>query len=222
MEYLSPGVYVEEVPSAVQAIAGVSTSIPGFIGIVPDRVNSPFNVVTDEQIGTGDGTRIVFDLDQSPVVTDADPFEIRVNGSPVTATLSNTDGVSQVTFDAADTPASGDVITGDYRPFFLPINVGEARLCTNFSQFKDFFGNFSTDQNHNYFVHAVYGFFNNGGSSCYAIRITDPGTELAGALNAFAAIDPISLVAMPGQTTGSTPDAPNDLILTYSPSKLSL
>ena len=214
MEYLSPGVYVEEVPSAVQAIAGVSTSIPGFIGIVPDRVNSPFNVVTDEQIGTGDGSQTVFDLDQYPVVTDAGTFEIRVNGSPVTATLSNDDtatpSVSQVTFAAA--PASGDVITGDYRPFFLPINVGEARLCTNFSQFKGFFGDFSTDQNHNYFVHAVYGFFNNGGSSCYAIRITDPGTELAGALNAFAAIDPISLVAMPGQTTGSAPDTTNDPI----------
>lgn len=32
-QYLSPGVYVEEVPSAVKAIAGVSTSTPGFIGV---------------------------------------------------------------------------------------------------------------------------------------------------------------------------------------------
>lgn len=38
-QYLSPGVYVEEVPSAVKAIAGVSTSIPGFIGIVPDKIH---------------------------------------------------------------------------------------------------------------------------------------------------------------------------------------
>ena len=36
--YLSPGVYVEEVPSAIQAIAGVSTSTAAFIGIVPDTV----------------------------------------------------------------------------------------------------------------------------------------------------------------------------------------
>ena len=38
-EYLSPGVYVEEVPSAVKAIAGVSTSTPGFIGIVPNKIH---------------------------------------------------------------------------------------------------------------------------------------------------------------------------------------
>ncbi len=36
--YLSPGVYVEEVPSAVQAIAGVGTSTAGFIGLIPDDV----------------------------------------------------------------------------------------------------------------------------------------------------------------------------------------
>src|SRR2546430_16476050 len=39
--YLSPGVYVEEIPSAVQAISGVGTSTAGFIGIVPDSVNIP-------------------------------------------------------------------------------------------------------------------------------------------------------------------------------------
>ena len=39
--YRSPGVYVEEVPSAVQAIAGVSTSTAGFIGIAPDQIELP-------------------------------------------------------------------------------------------------------------------------------------------------------------------------------------
>jgi phage tail sheath protein FI len=37
--YLSPGVYVEEVPSTIQAITGVSTSTAAFIGIVPDLVH---------------------------------------------------------------------------------------------------------------------------------------------------------------------------------------
>jgi phage tail sheath protein FI len=36
--YLSPGVYVEEVPSAMKPIAGVSTSTAAFLGIVPDQV----------------------------------------------------------------------------------------------------------------------------------------------------------------------------------------
>ena len=38
-QYLSPGVYVEEVPSAIKAIAGVSTSTAGFIGVVPDKIH---------------------------------------------------------------------------------------------------------------------------------------------------------------------------------------
>ena len=39
--YLSPGVYVEEVPSAQKAIAGVGTNTVGFIGIVPDKIKIP-------------------------------------------------------------------------------------------------------------------------------------------------------------------------------------
>jgi phage tail sheath protein FI len=41
-QYLSPGVYVEEVPSAVKPIAGVGTSTAGFIGLVSDTVTMPF------------------------------------------------------------------------------------------------------------------------------------------------------------------------------------
>src|SRR5215468_5909352 len=40
-EYMSPGVYVEEVPSAVKPIAGVSTSTACFLGVVPDDINIP-------------------------------------------------------------------------------------------------------------------------------------------------------------------------------------
>jgi phage tail sheath protein FI len=36
--YLAPGVYVEEVPSAQQPIAGVGTNTVGFIGLVPDVI----------------------------------------------------------------------------------------------------------------------------------------------------------------------------------------
>src|SRR5712691_6754860 len=38
-QYLSPGVYVEEVPSSIKAIAGVSTSTPGFIGVIPNKIH---------------------------------------------------------------------------------------------------------------------------------------------------------------------------------------
>lgn len=39
--YQAPGVYVEEVPSAQQPIAGVGTNTVGFIGLVPDEIQCP-------------------------------------------------------------------------------------------------------------------------------------------------------------------------------------
>src|SRR5215510_217178 len=39
--YLAPGVYVEEVPSTQQPIAGVGTNTVGFLGIVPDEIQYP-------------------------------------------------------------------------------------------------------------------------------------------------------------------------------------
>src|SRR2546426_4907251 len=67
--YLSPGVYVEEVPSAVKAIAGVSTSTAGFIGIVPNTLVIPVDSVTDRLIGTGTGdpAKTTFDFPPPPV-----------------------------------------------------------------------------------------------------------------------------------------------------------
>ena len=41
-QYLSPGVYVEEVPSGGAPIAGVSTSIAAFVGQAADNVTMPF------------------------------------------------------------------------------------------------------------------------------------------------------------------------------------
>src|SRR6266568_1483679 len=40
-DYRSPGVYVEELPSAVKPIAGVGTSTAAFIGVVPDTITVP-------------------------------------------------------------------------------------------------------------------------------------------------------------------------------------
>ena len=40
-QYMSPGVYVEEVPSGTAPIAGVGTSTAGFVGLVPDGATMP-------------------------------------------------------------------------------------------------------------------------------------------------------------------------------------
>lgn len=52
-QYLSPGVYVEEVPSGAAPIAGVGTSTAGFIGQVADNVEMPAQPGKFEMDGSG-------------------------------------------------------------------------------------------------------------------------------------------------------------------------
>lgn len=214
-QYLSPGVYVEEIPSGIQPIAGVGTSTAGFIGVFPENsltIPVSSSLARDEQIGHGDGATTVFDLANYEVLTTAGTFEIRVDGQVVAATLSNddVDEVSQVTFAAA--PANGAVIAGDYvyeytTSTVTPVAAGEVKLCTNFSQFKKYFGGFSTNVAQRNLAHAVYGFFNNGGTRCYVVRETGTATLATSALIKFEAVDEIALVAAPGLTDSSVRSA---------------
>jgi len=289
-QYLSPGVYVEEVPSAVKPIAGVSTSTAGFIGIVANQLPIPPTSSTRTQrIDKGvDGTNQTFDLDAFPVVKTANTYQVRVGDQVVDATLNNLAEKSQVTL--TDVPPKGAVITVEYtidarrgveigtwdeitkafnlptkgnpvvtdpnwfniaigdkaetatkvqarldntidasgkvvpvatitgkvdealktkkvfadfrtfQPFKPTVPAKEPKLCTNFSEYKNAFGDFSLDQNHRQLTHAVYGFFNNGGTRCYVARVTNEN-EIAGALEAFELVDEISIVAAPGLMT---------------------
>ena len=158
-QYLSPGVYVEEVPSAVKAIAGVSTSTAGFIGVVPDKIH----------------------------------------------------------LVAKDPASAGSTKYVDFKPAAA---AGDVKLITNWTQFTKQFGDLlgdetataTTDANptvdvgHRNLANAVYGFFNNGGSRCYVVRVAGT-TDVAGVLAKFSAIDEIALVAMPGHTEDSVRDA---------------
>lgn len=89
-------------------------------------------------------------------------------------------------------------------------------LCTNFTDFKNAFvdpNNKTTDGGNGltYLSQAVYGFFLNGGTLCWVIRIagSNNGTTTAGwvdgdftqALAAFEAITGISTVAAPGMVS---------------------
>jgi len=77
---------------------------------------------------------------------------------------------------------------------------GEIKLITNFTEFKQFFGDFSKDNpEQNIFAHAVYGFFRNGGTRTYVTWVSD-AKGVDGVLNDFEAIDEISIVVAPGQT----------------------
>jgi uncharacterized protein len=57
-----------------------------------------------------------------------------------------------------------------------PLN--EPTLVTNWSQYVASFGDFTDGY---YLAHSVYGFFNNGGSTCYVVRVggASPGDETA-------------------------------------------
>ena len=134
-EYLAPGVYVEEVPSAVKPIAGVGTSTAGFIG-----VSANITRAWDPAKRTGMPARPTGEAYQQ------------------TAALS-------------------------------------PQQVNSWTEFTQKFGDIQ-DANQ-YLAHAVYGFFNNGGTRCWVTRIAAPGDDLERALQQFESIDEIAIVAAP-------------------------
>jgi len=293
-QYLSPGVYVEEVPSAVKPIAGVSTSTAGFIGIVAEVLAVPPTFSRRTQKITADGSTQSFDLDAYPVVITSDTHEVRVGNQQVAATLNNKHAEKKSQVNLLEVPPKGAVITVEYtvdarrgvelgdasktkftleteglpvvtdpnwfniaigdnaagatrfdaridntigsdgkvsaiatitqeikddqktkkvfadfrtfQPFKPTVPAKEAKLCTNFTEYKNAFGDFSLDPNHRQLTHAVYGFFNNGGTRCYVVRVTKED-DIGDALSAFELVDDISLVAAPGFTSTKTRSA---------------
>lgn len=84
-------------------------------------------------------------------------------------------------------------------------------LVTNWSQFRAAFGDFIAGA---YLAHAVYGYFNNGGGSCYVVRIGGEGqsTPAAAALpsRATASMDTIRVSALGPGSSG------NDIVVEVS------
>jgi hypothetical protein len=212
-QYFSPGVYVEEVPSAVQAIAGVGTNTAGFIGKVPDEIDIPTRIFGERFIPTS-ANQMSFTLAKAPVATEAGTFEVWVGGQLDTgASLANNNGSATLTTTLPNTtfPNKTDfkAVVVNYlhkKPFTLPFGPAIPKLCTNFSEFRKFFGDFSLDAGQNMLAHAVYGFFDNGGTRCYVARLK-VDTDLEAALTAFEAIDEIAIVAAPGMTDNTTRSA---------------
>ena len=188
-EYKSPGVYVEEIPSPIQTIAGVSTSTAGFIGVVPNSIKiAKPNPNYDPTLKQPPAK---LDTLSKPVAKGDDKSEPAKGDD-------KTDG------PPARDPVKTDAPSTDKQnlpyieePFTVQVPVNEPRLFTNFSEFRESFGNFSSDPGHNMLVHAVFGFFNNGGSRCYVARVTVPG-QVRPALERFETVDEIAIVAAPG------------------------
>lgn len=145
-QYLSPGVYVEEVPGT-PPIAGVGTSTAGFIGVVDPEAANPDGKAFEMPFRPGRP------LDPNNIV-EADRFALTPENEPV--------------------------------------------LVTNWEQFKNRFGDFHAANST--LAHAVYGFFNNGGSTCWVTRVADltDAAVVGAALRRYEAVDEIAIVAAPG------------------------
>jgi len=222
-EYLSPGVYVEEVPSAVKPIAGVSTSTAAFVGVVPDKItmveeNPDFDPTKDPTAANGAN---------SPYITWEFPYPQAEYDNAKKALDNLSDARPRRMKAGADAKAYRKA-QEDYAKASTRAGAGEMAdkgqpiLCTSFSDFKKNFGSFS--QNglpafpapggaaggagaaaaapegfQNQLAHAVYGFFENGGTRCYVMRyptladLQDPEKW-----EPLEAIDDISIVAAPG------------------------
>jgi uncharacterized protein len=132
-------------------------------------------------------------------------------------------GVVPATVKLPDQPGK---FGADGKPLPYSLSVPEkAILLTSWEEFKRNFGDFQAmpagggdgggavtswvaddATAYQYLQHAVYGFFNNGGTRCWVIRVLGIA-DLEGAdavkkqLNRFATIDEIALVLVPGATT---------------------
>src|SRR3954469_13278825 len=127
--YLTPGVYVEEVPSANKPIEGVSTSIAAFVGLAPGcPVNTPMRISNWTQFA-------------------------KIYGDP-------------------NEPDNGPFMAGAY------------------------------------LAHSVYGFFQNGGSLCWIVRVGADGAAQAprAALPAATdkAVEALRAIALPEATGAVT------------------
>lgn len=154
--------------------------------------------VKGEVVGKGDGTKTVFTLSRYPV--DSQGVVVMVGGKASEGSITvNNDSqkkVSTITLSAS--PAANTQITVDYYP--LSVAAGDVQLCTNFTEFKKSFGDFSTVEGQSYLAHAVYGFFRNGGTRCFVTWVSAE-SGIGSALEDFAAIDEIAIVAAPGCTS---------------------
>jgi phage tail sheath protein FI len=247
VSYFAPGVYVEEVPSAQQPIAGVGTNTAAFIGIVPDEIEVPVpNEDYDPQLaavargGDDESTRKVDSLQAAIKELEANLSKAKGEASELDEQLKaeglsaarkrelearkkakeqeRQDGEARIAAKKDElaklksTPPADEKVTKPYvlEKVKIPVEAGRTKLCTNFSEYTQYFGTFSADDpahpgqakypGHRALTHAVYGFFKNGGTRAFVARLrSDNAAEMDKALEACESIDAVAIIAAPGQ-----------------------
>ncbi|WP_326533848.1 phage tail sheath C-terminal domain-containing protein [Pseudorhodoferax sp.] len=106
------------------------------------------------------------------------------------------------------------VLRYEPQPFTVDVPAGQAKLCTNFSEYQARFGGWSAYDaaqvpldsqhvvlnGHQILSHAVFGFFNNGGGRAFVVRVRRDSLklDLEQALKALESVESVALVAFPG------------------------
>lgn len=227
--YLSPGVYVEEKPSEIKPIAGVGTSTAGFIGFFPDKLDIPLpnpdydptkspspqpggarprgggataggaaaGSAASPGGGGATGASSSSEANSPYIMTQfpADP-EAEVKRARERAKKAKQDEDKAEKETRAAVKESNDAVA----------ESGEVKLVTNFTEFQKYFGGFSTKEEHRNLAHAVYGFFQNGGTRCWIGR-GKAAAEIDAILKKFEGIDEIAIVAAPGWTKDGVREA---------------
>ena len=156
--------------------------------IAGDYFALPTNlVVHKEKVGLGNASATTFPLAAYPAWVGAGLFAIYTGttddytkatvATGATITVDDVNQVAQVVFTSP--PASNTTIWANYivQPTFRPLKK-QVKLCTSFSEYRKYFGDFSADPDHNILTHAVYGFFHNGGSRCY-VGVIDSDAKIS-------------------------------------------
>ena len=106
--------------------------------------------------------------------------------------------VAPISGVGTSTPAFIGVWADAAQPDPKVVPIQTVVKVTNFTEFSDSFGGFTTTNDaQNYLAHAVRGFFTNGGTACYVIRAKDEIT-VKEALGKLEAYDDIAMIAAPG------------------------
>jgi len=211
--YLTPGVYVEEEPSAYKPIAGASTSTACFLGIVPDTLQIPEENPDYDPTGKSPDpkTKKSFVLKTFKFYSkDEKKAKVDAVNKAKAAFEANADPTRARDLAKAVRQALDDEAQAEW-----PADNATPVLCSSFTDFTKRFGGFSTDGLgessadlgahpptagfQNRLAHAVFGFFDNGGTNCYVMRFKTAAELLdPESLEPLKSIDDISLVAAPG------------------------
>ena len=139
-----------------------------------------------------------------PNYTHPDVYIEFVPGTPPIAGVGTSTAafIGEASLDPGDMPLEPGSTT-DHLPLAA---VNTPVLVTNWGQFENNFGKIQ-DKNKT-LAYSVYGFFRNGGTSCYVVRVPSmTAGNIQTALTALEAVDEVAIVAIPGTTSTASQNA---------------